>query len=271
MDKCACCQRPGTICAVTAGALGSDRGPASRQACGDCVPHVYGGEMQKDREHLQLWAAYVEHVQTESNTLVAVLRAEVDAKQAELEARPEKIVPMYIDAQELQEARDRADRAFQSRDRAYRTLIEIRVDHRELDSGRCRCGKRFDQCSVGQLLAGYAGLLGWERNQVERAGQGLHHRLPENHPSLVDPRWADTPRNEYVERDVLFTGPGYYASALVDELRDRGVDVREHQGREAGTTWTVPVAGPEEAIDDALAAVAQRHPDVRVRTQVPAD
>ncbi len=170
-------------------------------------------------------------------------RAVVAAALGSAARQPRRTSRRWPSSSGLEEARERADRAFKSRPRAFRYVIEIRVDHRELDGGRCRCSKRFDQCTIGQLLAGYPGLLGWERDQVERAKQGLDRRLPGNHPSLIDPRWAEAPRNEYVERDVVSTGPPYFARVLVDELRDRGVEVRERQGRESGTTWTVPVAG----------------------------
>lgn len=143
-------------------------------------------------------------------------RAVVAAALGSAARQPRRTSRRWPSSSGLEEARERADRAFKSRPRAFRYVIEIRVDHRELDGGRCRCSKRFDQCTIGQLLAGYPGLLGWERDQVERAKQGLDRRLPGNHPSLIDPRWAEAPRKR-----VRRTRCGVHRSALLRQSPGR--------------------------------------------------
>lgn len=252
------------------GGLGRETGPASSSVCGDCLPHVQSN-MQANREHLVLWAAYAGHVQALGEQTAAELRALLASKDAELANRPEKIVDRYVDADKLEDARTEADRAFRSRDRAYRALIAIRIQHRELDDRKCRCGLKFDQCNIGQALGSYPGLLGWEKRQIERARRDEPHQLPDNHPALLDRRWTETARDEWVRRIVVYDGPARLADALHDELWDRGVEVDEDDGRQRGDTWTVPVTGPEKAIAEALRAFEQRHQRTRVHANEPTD
>lgn len=150
---------------------------------------------RRDREHVRLWidaAAWMLEEQAENHARdVARLEAVVAARDAELEARPERVVYLNLDQQTVWDAEQERDHAFQSRDTAFKTLTEVRLLHREKLPGRCSCGKPLNGCATYELLDGYQALERWERKQVDRAKRGLNHMLPLGHPELLDRRgWA---------------------------------------------------------------------------------
>ena len=107
---------------------------------------------------LQMWIALDNHRQKQAAEEVARLRTDLQGMQTHLDARPERIVEKYIDASVLDEARATADRAFSSRERAWRKLLEVRLLHNEIGNRRCRCGRPHDHCETAQLLGGYSAL-----------------------------------------------------------------------------------------------------------------
>ncbi len=186
-ETCACCRRP-WIEIPGNGGFSPNRRDVS--ACTECIPHVES-TLQKNSDHITAWRAVVERHDQAHAREVQQLNEQIESLRAELASRPEKVVLQYIDQNEMNEAKSEADRAFRSRDRAFRTLCLIRLDHRESENGRCRCGKRFDDCSEAQLVSNYQALVHWEKRQIARERQGLDHQLPHNHPALLDPRWNE--------------------------------------------------------------------------------
>lgn len=188
-QRCVCCRRPWPdIEALTGEARGSYRNPEA--PCRQCLPHL-GFSMRSDTEHLQMWITLDQHHQDRAASQVALLQGDLEGMRAQLDARPERLVEKYLDADVLVEARRTAERAFSSRERAWRTLVQVRLLHHEVENGRCRCGRRADQCDVAQLLADYRALNGWEQQQVARCRCGLAHGLPSGHPATLDRRIVD--------------------------------------------------------------------------------
>jgi hypothetical protein len=145
--------------------------------------------LRSDPEHIELWRSLLNQQQREHGRAEAQLRAEIDDLQQELRNRPEKLVERRIGDDEVNAARNEADRAFRSRENAWQALTEIRLIHREADAGQCRCGKRFDRCPEAQIVDRYPALAKWEEEQVWRFRQGLSHALPDDHPAILDRRW----------------------------------------------------------------------------------
>jgi hypothetical protein len=185
-DTCSCCRRPWEVCDTFSGRCVESQ---SRDAiCAQCFDHQ-GFAMRSDPEHIELWRSFLERQQQEHQAVVAQLRGRIIGLEQELRERPEKVVERYIDADELQAARAEADRAFRSRQMAWQALVEIRLLHREIDNGMCRCSMRVDRCPIAEIVARYPALARWEKEQYERLRRDESHALPENHPAVLDPRW----------------------------------------------------------------------------------
>ena len=99
---------------------------------------------------------------------------------------PRMTAPLPCRSAHAREAEDECDGTFRSCDDAYRALTEIRLLHREVDGGRCRCGSKG--CAVFEILHDHRSLESWERKQVERMKQGLPHALPAGHPDVLGRR-----------------------------------------------------------------------------------
>jgi hypothetical protein len=178
---CGCCQRPWNECVTDAGRSdGRDR----QRTCGQCHTHA-GNTMMANRDHIEMWRALV----SKRNAAVARLQEQVHDLDQELRDRPEKMVDRYIDLDQLQNAQDQADRAFKSRENAWKTLCMVRLLHREGQPGQCRCGQPLNRCKTAELVDRYPGLEKWEKEQVRRFRDHLDHNLPSGHPALIDPRW----------------------------------------------------------------------------------
>jgi hypothetical protein len=107
----------------------------------------------------------------------------------ELHDRPTRPVHHWVDQDELEKAREEAQRAFRSRENAWQALCEIRLLHREGQAGQCRCGLRLDRCKIVQIVDHYPALEKWEKEQLSRVRGGLTHNLPEGHPAVLDRNW----------------------------------------------------------------------------------
>jgi hypothetical protein len=123
------------------------------------------------------------------NREVAQLEERIAGLERELEERPEKPVERWHGADEIQAARDEAQRAFRSREKAFQALCMIRLLHREASHGKCRCGQPYSECEEAELVGHYPALMKWERQQWERHRDYLDCALPDGHPALTDPRW----------------------------------------------------------------------------------
>lgn len=184
-DVCTCCQRPWAICVEDSGWLD---GPPRQRTCPDCHDHG-ASAMERDTKHVALWRSLASVQQREHNTEAERLWRQISELEQELRDRPEQIVTRYIGQQELNEAHAEAERAFRSRENAWQALCLVRLHHREGQPGRCRCGLHLDRCETAKVVDHYPGLEKWERAQVERLRGGLDHKLPDEHPAVIDPHW----------------------------------------------------------------------------------
>ena len=185
-DACSCCGRPWTVCFPE---VEPRMQRASRAfVCADCRDHQ-GMTMRSDPAHIELWRSLLNRRQRAHERAESQLRARIDDLEQQLRDRPEKVVERRMGGEEMDAAKAEAERAFRSRENAWQALTEIRLLHREADSGQCRCRKRLDRCPEAQIVDRYPGLAKWENDQVRRLRQGLSHTLPDNHPAILDRRW----------------------------------------------------------------------------------
>jgi hypothetical protein len=119
----------------------------------------------------------------------AQLREHIAELEQELHDRPTQTVDRWVDLDQLDEARERADRAYRSREHAWQALCMVRLLHREAQAGKCRCGQRLDRCEIAQIVDRHPGLAKWEKDQVRRLRTGETHALPEGHPAVLDRNW----------------------------------------------------------------------------------
>jgi len=158
------------------------------EVCTDCQMHQgsTGPKMlQRDVDHLRAWR----EVGTSLEAEVRRQETAVADKQAELDARPVRVVTENLDLVRVEEAVAERDRAYSSRDRAFHLLSAAVLLHQEAASGKCACGLAFKACEVGQLLEEEGrGLRDWEKKQRERMEDGHSHWLPANHPFVIDQR-----------------------------------------------------------------------------------
>lgn len=129
----------------------------------------------------------------EVNHLRAAIRQAEEATAAahrELAERPVQEVERYLDHDVLEGAKREAQRAFQSRQRAWGALCEIGLRHRETPGGRCRCGLRWSDCATAEVVGAFPHLERWERQQARRLVDDLPHGLPASHPAVLDAKVA---------------------------------------------------------------------------------
>ena len=182
---CSCCLRPWSECFVDV--TRSDDRPRQR-TCPPC--HQHGPNMlEASRVHAELWRELARSRQAERDAREAQLRNRIAQLEQELHDRPTRTVDRWVGLDELEEARDEAQRAFRSRDNAWQALCMVRLIHRESQPGQCRCGQRLDRCKTAEIVDHYPGRENWEREQVRRLRNGQSHDLPDGHPALLDRRW----------------------------------------------------------------------------------
>lgn len=136
---CTCCQRPWDICVTVASRPDSER---RQRTCPECHSHA-SSTMAANREHIEMWRSFVSAQQSDHDAQVKLLRQQISELEKALSERPEKIVERYIGQEELDDAKAEAERAFRSRENAWQALCEIRLIHREGESGHCRCGSAW--------------------------------------------------------------------------------------------------------------------------------
>lgn len=139
-----------------------------------------------------MWSAVLIRLEGAAEAAARQARSDIETLQAELaaekEARPERIIERWVNQGEIDEARDRANGAYRSRDRAWSGLCALRLMHRDTLDGDCACGKKVGKCEEHAIAAQSAGLKSWENEQVERLRDRQSHHLPSQHPVLIDPR-----------------------------------------------------------------------------------
>lgn len=145
--------------------------------------------MARDRTHIQLWRELANAQRRSLSAEVTGLKNRRSELEQQLRDRPQRTVERYVDQDELETAKAEADRAFRSRENAWQALCEVRLIHREGERGRCRCGQHLERCKVAMIVDRYPGLEKWENEQIRRLRSNRDHRLPDNHPAVLDANW----------------------------------------------------------------------------------
>ena len=93
----------------------------------------------------------------------------------------------------------------------------MRLLHREVDDGKCRCGQRMDRCAVAQIVGRYPGLRRWEEEQVKRLRRGSRMRsrklIPLSSmgaggcPASTTTRYPPSPESEAAGASSGISGP----------------------------------------------------------------
>lgn len=165
----------------------SDDRPRQRR-CPACHGHAEDSP-EANQAHIEMWRALARSRKQEHERVETQLRETIAELEQELRDRPTRPVHHWVDQDELKEAREEAQRAFRSRENAWRALCEVRLLHREGEPGQCRCGLRLERCKVAEIVNRYPGLEKWENEQFIRVRGGLSHALPEGHPALLNRNW----------------------------------------------------------------------------------
>ena len=184
---CPCCQRTAPERRWSAERLDRRSG-----VCADCELHQGSTGprlVKRDQDHVRLWRLQAGASEARRQHEVAELQQEADALRLQLDARPVKIVNQNLDQETVDQALTERESAYRARDGAFRALCQVRMIHREREPGKCRCGRRIDQCVEAKIVDEFRALKAWERRQVERLRNNERHELPYNHPAIIDPRW----------------------------------------------------------------------------------
>jgi hypothetical protein len=184
--RCGCCKRPWSVC------VESDQvrqPPSDPYTCKTCWEHLQAAGFKRDEDHIELWRALLNARVQKLGKEIADLKDQLATARRDLDERPEKEILKYVGEGEIRAAQEEAQRAFASRQQAWRALSEIQCVHRERNNGRCQCGRPFEQCTEAKVLAGYPVLAEWVRSEMERLNRGLPCDLPAGHPARLDSRW----------------------------------------------------------------------------------
>jgi hypothetical protein len=162
--------------------------------------------VQRDADHVNLWrseltlerertAAAADRFRrvleernatiTQANTLIGELRTTIGDG---VEKAPPEAVERWWTDRKVAELQEERDRAYRSRDQAYRALWALNHLHRnnENGDGRCICSRRAEACKELAALKPIAeGLARWEETQIIRLQRGLRHQLPDEHPEVL--------------------------------------------------------------------------------------
>ncbi|WP_194897560.1 hypothetical protein [Catenulispora pinisilvae] len=191
---CLCC-RLGNV--IMASPRTPDGLPSKVQVCGQCVKHQGGGVhdlRKKEEKHWELWNDCFEQLRDEAEAarqeLEDRLQGEISALRQELEERPVHTVEVNEDLVRIEESDKQRISAYYARDMAFQRLSRIKMLHRELETGKCRC-RAPGQCKTASLIADDRELNRWEEKQwrLLQNGREFDCMLPQGHQGRTDPRW----------------------------------------------------------------------------------
>jgi hypothetical protein len=130
--------------------------------------------MARDRAHIQVWRELASAQRRSHRAEATLLKDRIAELEQEPRARPKETLERYVDQDELDGARAKAERAFRSRENAWQGLCEVRLIHREGEPGWCRCSQRLDRCKVAMIVDRYPGRPArrTSRSRVSMTGPG---------------------------------------------------------------------------------------------------
>ena len=176
--------------------------------CRGCERHQGDSKAKlqlKDRDHVALWRSEVQLQAEEAAEREAVLESQVKSLKGELtEMRveasdlretvrrgfneaPVLAVEKWLAGEAVNDAHDRRDAAYRTRDRALRAIWALDRLHRasERDEHQCVCGTRMSKCREAAVLEAMTeALWRWESDQIDRLRRGLACGLPDDHPEV---------------------------------------------------------------------------------------
>jgi len=187
--------------------------PMATIVCDLCIRHQGSDahDLKKAADmHHKIWQEHErERVESLIDAWEAKLRerdAEVEKLRHDLDERPVQVIEKWVDADEVEEAKEFARRAYATREHAFRQLCLVHMNHHELRGERCSCGRSIAECDVVGILEGYRALLRWERTQEERQQRGLPHGLPCDYVRKLGRRTGGDDPHEFDAYPDGFTG-----------------------------------------------------------------
>jgi hypothetical protein len=164
VPACVCCRSPGAQFGRPPKA--PDGLPvAVPPLCGICAKHqgCHPADLERrNKQHLEQW--------------------EVDFR----------YVDRNLDQEAVDDATNERDRSYAARERAYRTLAQLRVVHHDTGRGFCKCRTSLGKCAETEILDGDQSFLRWEARQVQNIRRNGEYAsiLPQGHPGRINPRWS---------------------------------------------------------------------------------
>lgn len=183
-ERCTCCGRPWRLIDRDAA-----RGFGHGDVCPACVAHA-GNPLQEVREHRGQWLALLTDVEGRHGAVVSALTDQVAELRQQLDDRPVREVERVINQDAFTEVTQDMERAFKQRDYAYELFVRLLLVHRlNPERTACICGLTEKQCEAARILEDWRRpIRNWERKQIELFRKDREHRLPANHPAVLDRR-----------------------------------------------------------------------------------
>lgn len=198
--ECACCHLEQTFCFKSS---------SDHVICLSCIRHQGDNTAkanQRAYDHTNLWKSELAVAREDHADRVAELQKQIEFHEqeavqlhTELNQAKENIrlglnelslpeVEKWWTSEQVQDANNKRDSAYRSRDAAFRALwgvAELHVEDRD-KKYHCTCGKTVHKCKEYNAIAGsIQALLKWENAQLDRLKQDLDHGLPDNHPEVL--------------------------------------------------------------------------------------
>ena len=176
--------------------------PSTASLCGICSRH-WGDDpartKRREQDHFEQWQHDMDALEQQHRSelraqteQIAGLRAEIRTLEQTLDERPVRIVRENLDQETVDQAHEERAKAQFARDRAYRTIAELRGMHHDTGRGTCKCGTHISKCDIIRLIDNDQPFLRWEARQVALLRQNgrASAELPQNHPARINPRWS---------------------------------------------------------------------------------
>jgi hypothetical protein len=183
--------------------------PAQTSICGICSRHLGAGIKaikKRDQDHYEQWQYDTELLLEQDGILLSKregvivdLRARISQLQEVLIARPVRVVSENLDQETVNDALQKREEAFRSRDAAYQLMAQLRGLHHDTGRGVCKCRDSIDKCAITKILNSDRSFLRWESREYALMRRGCSSALPSEHPARTSPRWSPV-RNRSVIR-----------------------------------------------------------------------
>jgi hypothetical protein len=205
VPACVCCRSPGAQFGKPPKA--PDGLPvAVPPLCGICAKHQgsHPADLERrNKQHLEQWELDFEQQQqmyedrqakrdVAKDRVISELQATIEKLKHEIHSRPVEYVDRNLDQETVDDAINERNESYAARDRAYRTLAQLRAIHHDTGLGRCKCGTSLGKCAETEALDSDQSFLRWEARQVQNVRRNGEYasKLPQGHPGRTNPRWS---------------------------------------------------------------------------------